>query len=95
MLRCQIGEKMGLTTKVTKNELKKFNHKGHKDHIGREARKMESLRPLRDLRSFAFAQDMPLQLNHPKGTAIAVPYFVTFVLFVVKSLLPSVAALPC
>jgi hypothetical protein len=40
--------------------------------MGREARKIKFLRPLRFLR-----------LNHPKGTAIAVPLFVTFVLFVV------------
>jgi hypothetical protein len=61
----------------TKNELKEVNHKGHKEHIGREARKIKLLRPLRALR-----------LNHPKGTAIAVPLFVTFVTFVVTSLLP-------
>ncbi|HEX9663384.1 MAG TPA: hypothetical protein VGB27_13930 [Candidatus Binatia bacterium] len=61
--------------KDTKNEFKKINHKGHKEHIGREARKIKFLRRLRSLR-----------LNHPKGTAIAVPFFVTFVLFVVKSL---------
>jgi hypothetical protein len=46
----------------TKNELKKVDHKGHKDHIGREARKIKFLRPLPTLR-----------LNHPNGTAIAVP----------------------
>jgi hypothetical protein len=73
-------------TKDTKHELKKVNHKGHKDHIGREARKIEFLRPL----SFDVAQDgelvepRSLRLNHPKGTAMAVPQFVTFVLFVVK-----------
>jgi len=49
-------------TKDTKNELKKVNHKGHKEHIGRETRKIKFLRPLRTL-----------WLNHPKGTAIAVP----------------------
>ena len=53
-----------------KHELKKVNHKGHKGHIGREARKITFLRPLR---SFGFAQDKPLRLDHPKGTAIAVP----------------------
>jgi hypothetical protein len=57
----------------TKNELEKVNHKGHKEHIAREARKIIFLRPLR--------------LNHPNRTAIAVPSFVTFVLFVVKTLL--------
>jgi len=65
------ANKRGLTTKVTKKELKKVNHKGPKEHIGREARKIKFLRPLRSLR-----------LNHPKGTAIAVPVFVTFVPFV-------------
>ena len=60
-------------TKNTKNELKKVNHKGHKEHIGREARKIKILQPLRDSRSLAFAQDMSLRLNYPKGTAIAVP----------------------
>ena len=71
--------------KDTKNELKKVNHKGHKEHIGREAGKIKFLRPLRTLR-----------LNHTNGTAIAVPLFVTFVLFVAKILLPfgcGVAAL--
>ena len=58
----------------TKDELKKVSHKEHKGHIGREARKRKSSRALR--------------LNHPSGTAIAVPYFVPFVLFVVESLLP-------
>ena len=77
-------------TKNTKNELKEVNHKGHKEHIGREARKIKLLRPL----PFDFAQGgervepRTLRLNHPKGTAIAVPLFVTFVTFVVKSLLP-------
>jgi hypothetical protein len=62
-------------TKDTKNELKKVNHKGHKEHIGREARKIKFLRPL----PFEFAQGgepvepRTLRLNHPKGTAIAVP----------------------
>jgi len=67
--------------KGTKHELKTLNHKGHKEFIGREARKI-------NLRS--------VRLNFPKGTAIAVPLFVTFVLFVVKSFLPvdcGVAAL--
>jgi hypothetical protein len=58
--------------KDTKNEFKKVNHKGHNEHIGREARKIKFLRPLR--------------LSHPKGTAIAVPLFVTYVLFVVNLL---------
>jgi len=31
------------TTKDTKNELKKVNHKGHKDGIEREARKIKFL----------------------------------------------------
>jgi hypothetical protein len=31
------------STKDTKNELKKVNHKGHKEHIGREARKIKFL----------------------------------------------------
>jgi len=72
----------------TKDELKKVNHKGHKERIGREARELIIFRPL----SFDVAQDgelvepRTLRLNHPKGTAIAVPLFVTFVLFVVKSL---------
>jgi hypothetical protein len=55
-----------------------INHKGHKEHIGREARKIKFLRPLRTLR-----------LIHPIGTAIAVPYFVTFVLFVANFLFPA------
>jgi len=73
---------------ATTNEFKKVNHKGHKEHIGRAARKIKILRPL----SFDFAQDgelvepRTLRLNHPKGTAMAVPLFVTFVFFVVKSL---------
>jgi hypothetical protein len=72
----------------TTNEFQKVNHKGHKEHIGRAARKIIFLRPL----SFDVAQDgelvepPTLRLNHPKGTAIAVPVFVTFVFFVVKSL---------
>ena len=79
-------KKEGLTTKDTKNEVKKINHKGHKEHIGREARRIKFLRAL----SFGIAQDgelvepRTLRLNHPKGTAIAVPYFVTFALVVVK-----------
>jgi hypothetical protein len=83
------AEKRGLTTKDTKNELKKVNHKGHKEHIGRAARKIKFLRPL----PFDLAQGgervepRTLRLNHPNGTAIAVPLFVTFVLFVVESLL--------
>jgi hypothetical protein len=45
--------------------------------------------------SFDVAQDgelvepRTLRLNHPKGTAIAVPLFVTFVFFVVKSSPPT------
>jgi hypothetical protein len=72
----------------TTNEFQKVNHKGHKEHIGRAARKIIFLRPL----SFDVAQDgelvepRTLRLNLPKGTAIAVPLFVTFVFFVVKSL---------
>jgi hypothetical protein len=48
-----------LTTRITKNNLKKVNHKEHKGHIGREARKIEFLRPLR--------------LNHPKGDGYSRP----------------------
>jgi len=70
-------------TNETKNEFNKINHKGHKEHIGREARTIKSLRPLRTLRS-----------DHPQGTAIAVPLFVTFAFFAVKSLLPLVTASP-
>jgi hypothetical protein len=75
--------------KDTKNQLKTINHKGHKELKGRETRKIKILRPL----SFDVAQDgelvepRSLRLNYPKGTAMAVPQFVTFVLFVVKFLL--------
>ena len=73
----------------TRSKTKNINHKEHKEHIGREARKIKFLSPL----PFDFAQGgervepRTLRLNYPKGTAIAVPYFVTFVLFVVKSVL--------
>jgi hypothetical protein len=59
---------------VRSSPKKNINHKEHKELKGREARKIKFLRPLR--------------LSHPKGTAMAVPFFVTFVLFVVKSLSP-------
>jgi hypothetical protein len=70
-----LTRRYGLTTEHTKIKIKKINHKGHKELKGREARKIKYLRPLHSLR-----------LNHPKGTAIAIPIFVTFVLFVVKTL---------
>jgi hypothetical protein len=85
-----LSTKSNTTTKNPKNELKKVNHKGHKEHIGREACKIKFLRRL----SFDVTQDGELveprtwRSNHPKGTAIAVPLFVTFVLFVVESFLP-------
>jgi hypothetical protein len=56
---------------VRSSQKKNINHKEHKELKGREARKIKFLRPLR--------------LSHPKGTAMAVPFFVTFV---VKSLSP-------
>jgi hypothetical protein len=40
------------------------------------------------LRSSDIAQDRHLRLHHPDGTAIAVPCFVPFVFYVVKSLRP-------
>jgi hypothetical protein len=59
--------------KDTKNQLKTINHNGHKELKWRETRKIKFLRPL-----------LTLRLIDPKGTAMAVPQFVTFVLFVVK-----------
>jgi hypothetical protein len=74
-----------LTTKrkkFTKNGLKKINHIEHKQLKEREARniKRSSLYP------FDFTWTRPRGLIIRNGTAIAVPLFVAFVLFVVESL---------